>query len=782
MSVKTSLQPGAQVAWYRLTERIGRGGFAEVWSAWDTRLNRVVAVKIMPHREDSELSTAQFVRESRLIAALEYPHILPLFDFGEIPGYHFLVMRYVTGGTLAQRLEREHLLPIGETLNLMSVLAATLDFIHEQKVIHRDLKPGNVLLDAQGIPYLADFGLARALPRPEISDHTIAGTFAYMSPEQLSGAPISTSTDLFSFGILLHLLFAGELPYNGEFSHGAKLLAGAEALPDVTAINPRLPPELNVCLRQLTHFDPMQRPASAGSAAQSIAALFSAGERPSWSGLLGTRAYYERETQTLVGRALGAWRAGDFALSLTEFIVLNEMLRESPSLVTPEVCGLMLRGALQFQQDIEAWWGRAPDDQRQRACWHALTDAAPALRAMALAAPMPWAADIEPGQLDSAVSRLDPTSSEVAETALTFLERAISLPTGERGDTSWAAVNLPHTARYLSAVASGDLPQAARAAALIGKARMTSAFNTLLGNPVARPTLIALEAARGFPPGVPLSRRGRLMARLAVWQLTREPTQALYQFLWTVAGCVLAMGLMIYALWRSPDLFGTARMFNTLGLGLLFGLINGIGVWLSRHLADRLRLIPFAVRAGLGTVLGGLVVGRGFTLLHELFYQGELTAGIALGSGLAFVAGFALTVKLPTLPQILIGAGGVLAAYLVPWFIYASQLDFITPPFYFDEANPGGSILLAAVASALLATLTLGHRWSARTRALPLPATEPPRQGVSPARETALDATIIMPDTDEKQPKETAAAPEPETEARSNTRQEADSDFSQPAP
>jgi hypothetical protein len=632
-------------------------------------------------------------------------------------------MRYISGGTLAGRLEREHLLPVGEAVTLMTVIAATLDFIHEQRVIHRDLKPGNILLDGQGIPYLADFGLARNIPRGEISEHTVAGTLMYMSPEQLTGAPITTSADLFSFGVLLHVLFSGELPYGGEFSLGAKLLAGDLEMPDITRLNPRLPPEINIYLWQLTMLDPAMRIASAGSAARAIAALFQDAEQPVWSGILGTGVYHERETQTLVGRALSAWREEKFTLSLTEYIALNEMLRDSPSLVTPEVCGLMLRGALQYQQDIAQWWVRTPDEERRRACWHALNEPAPALRALTLATPTAWATSLPADQLDNAMSRLDPTSSEVANTALPFLERVLPVVLASatqnhtaRGQALWTAGGLPHTERYLSTLAASNVAESDRAATLIGDRYLTSALNMLLKGTKEHPQLVALEAARAFPPETRVGQRLSLTAKLAVWQLTRQPTRVLYRFLWTVLGCVLAMGTLVYVLWRSPDLLGTQRLFNTLGLGLLFGLINGTGVWLARHLARRLRVMPFLPRAALGSVLGGLVVAGGFALVHHMLYQDEIAPVIALSSGILFVAGIALGAGLPPVSQIILGAIGVMAAYLIPWVIYVNQLDFTSPPFYFMEDSMAGSVVLAAVAALLVSAFSSEYRRARRPK------------------------------------------------------------------
>src|SRR4051812_44818629 len=121
---------------YKATELIGKGGFAQVWSGWDTRLNRLVAIKVIPRIETDAHNTIQFGREAAVVTRLEHPHILPLYDYGEAPHFRYLVMRYVTGGSLAQRIEREKL-PIQDVIRLLEPVASVLDYIHEHRIVHR---------------------------------------------------------------------------------------------------------------------------------------------------------------------------------------------------------------------------------------------------------------------------------------------------------------------------------------------------------------------------------------------------------------------------------------------------------------------------------------------------------------------------------------------------------------------------------------------------------------------------------------------------------------------
>src|SRR5258708_28170967 len=136
-----------------------------------------------------------------MISRLEYAHILPLYDFGETPDLRYLVMRYVTGGSLAQRLARGRLSP-NEITRLMLMVAETLDYIHEQRVVNRHLKPGNILLNAQGLPYLSAFGLAKQLTDDTHPLHSSSGTLTYMPPEQLSIPTMSVNSDQYNFATI----------------------------------------------------------------------------------------------------------------------------------------------------------------------------------------------------------------------------------------------------------------------------------------------------------------------------------------------------------------------------------------------------------------------------------------------------------------------------------------------------------------------------------------------------------------------------------------------------
>jgi Tol biopolymer transport system component len=220
-----ALAPGARLGPYEIAERVGVGGMGEVYRATDTRLDRIVAVKVLPGEvSDDEARRQRFEREARTIASLNHPHICALYDIGVADGVLFLVMEYLEGETLAQRLRRGPL-PVADALRYGTEIAEALDHAHRDGITHRDLKPANVMLTRSGAKLL-DFGLAKAFARAEApaspaetesltEEGSILGTVHYMSPEQLEAGEIDSRTDIFAFGAVLYEMVSGRRPFVG---------------------------------------------------------------------------------------------------------------------------------------------------------------------------------------------------------------------------------------------------------------------------------------------------------------------------------------------------------------------------------------------------------------------------------------------------------------------------------------------------------------------------------------------------------------------------------------
>ncbi|MDX2161815.1 MAG: protein kinase [bacterium] len=250
------MEVGHEVGHYRVIEHIGRGGMADVWSARDRRLNRTVAIKTIARNLASEIDPVKlFEREARTIAALEHPHILPIYDFGEHLGQLYIVMRYVSGGSVEDLLDQRGRLSIDEVLRLARPIAQALDYAHANNVIHLDLKPSNILLDSYHAPYLADFGLASVIGPEGRAANPGSGTLLYMAPEQLTAADLDRRADVFSYCVLLYHMITGQLPFDTSLPIAIKQLQEPEAeLPDLAAHLAEVAPDITTILRHGTRF------------------------------------------------------------------------------------------------------------------------------------------------------------------------------------------------------------------------------------------------------------------------------------------------------------------------------------------------------------------------------------------------------------------------------------------------------------------------------------------------------------------------------------------------
>jgi DNA-binding beta-propeller fold protein YncE/predicted Ser/Thr protein kinase len=210
---------GTTLAGYRIEERIGRGGMSVVYRADDVRLNRKVALKLLaPELAEDDAFRERFLRESRLAASLDHPNVVPIYEAGEAEGLLYIAMRYVEGTDLKQLLKRESSLPAERAIGLAAQVASALDAAHERGLVHRDVKPSNVLLTGRAGKehcYLADFGLSTsASDRSALADpRQIVGTIDYVAPEQIRGEQVGGSADIYSLACLLYECLTGHVPY-----------------------------------------------------------------------------------------------------------------------------------------------------------------------------------------------------------------------------------------------------------------------------------------------------------------------------------------------------------------------------------------------------------------------------------------------------------------------------------------------------------------------------------------------------------------------------------------
>lgn len=210
---------GEGVGPYRIIEQLGQGGMASVYKAYHAALDRYVALKVLhPAFLEDPNFLARFQREARLVAKLDHPNIVPIFDYSEFEGRPYLVMKYIEGETLKARLMRSPISP-GEITRIIAAVGAALSYAHKHGILHRDIKPSNVLLANDGGIYLADFGLARIAASGEstLSTDMVMGTPQYISPEQALGKKdLDEGTDIYSLGVMLYELVVGKVPFNAD--------------------------------------------------------------------------------------------------------------------------------------------------------------------------------------------------------------------------------------------------------------------------------------------------------------------------------------------------------------------------------------------------------------------------------------------------------------------------------------------------------------------------------------------------------------------------------------
>ena len=265
---------GQNLKQYTILEQIGEGGMGSVYVARQPAMNRFVAIKVISADFlKTKESRDRFQREVEIIAKLEHPHILPVYDFGETEGSPYIVMRYLSGGTLQDRM-RKRSLTQEQLLRSLGQIAEALDYAHERGIVHRDLKPANILYDDRGNAYLADFGIAKAATGEQDLTATggIVGTPAYMSPEQARGDRLDGRTDIYSLAIVAYQALTGQLPFQAVTTWEWITSHLSAPVPSVLNINADLPMMVDEVLQAALAKKAADRPAKATQFIQALEA------------------------------------------------------------------------------------------------------------------------------------------------------------------------------------------------------------------------------------------------------------------------------------------------------------------------------------------------------------------------------------------------------------------------------------------------------------------------------------------------------------------------------
>ena len=286
---------GKQLGPYRVIAPLGAGGMAAVYQAYQPGMDRSVALKILPrHLAHDPHFVARFQHEAKIIANLQHSHILPVFDFGEADGYTYLVMPYVASGTLADSLHGQPL-PLARVRQIIAQLGDALDYAHSRGIVHRDVKPSNVLLDAHGNCLLTDFGIAKIVEGTVqlTLPGGIIGTPAYMSPEQGQGATVDRRSDIYALGVLLYELATGRVPFTAETPLAIVLKHLHDPLPPPRTLNPALPDALERVILKALAKDPSDRYQTAAELLRAVQATTNDQAAPSAPAIIADTLTYD---------------------------------------------------------------------------------------------------------------------------------------------------------------------------------------------------------------------------------------------------------------------------------------------------------------------------------------------------------------------------------------------------------------------------------------------------------------------------------------------------------
>jgi serine/threonine protein kinase len=267
---------GQSLGKYHLVERLGQGGMADVYKAYQPGLARFVALKVIhSHRADDVEFIERFEREAIAVASLHHPHIVQVFDFAREDDLYYMVMEFIAGPTLETELkgykERQALMPLAEIVTIFQGLASAIDYAHSRKVIHRDLKPGNIMFTPRRRVVLTDFGIARVMTVPSYTTkNAVMGTPAYMSPEQAQGEAVDGRSDIYSLGVVLYELVTGRVPFEGDNPIAIVLKRVSESWSSPSSVNPNLPRSVEQVILKAMQKNPADRYQTAGEMAQAL--------------------------------------------------------------------------------------------------------------------------------------------------------------------------------------------------------------------------------------------------------------------------------------------------------------------------------------------------------------------------------------------------------------------------------------------------------------------------------------------------------------------------------
>ncbi len=336
---------------YDIGDEIGRGGYAAVYRARHVKLQTEVALKVIEpgYARDPE-TRRRFIQEAQTASALEHPHIIRIFDLAEDQEQVFIAMEYLSGGNLQEWLNSRPPLPWRELMRILGQVAGALDYAHAQGVLHRDVKPTNILMDNKGLARLGDFGLARVAAAPRMTGlGSIVGTAVYLSPEQAEDKELNGRSDQYALGIVAYELLVGQPPFRGDNTTAVSLMHIAQPPPMPSRQNPGVPVEIDEVLLRVLSKQPEARFPSCIEFIRALEAALAASE--------------QRRFRELLAEARELFAKADYETMEDRLKAAAELpLRPDMQEAVAELEGLRIR-AEQYQKGVKAW--RAAQQQAQ---------------------------------------------------------------------------------------------------------------------------------------------------------------------------------------------------------------------------------------------------------------------------------------------------------------------------------------------------------------------------------------------------------------------------------
>ncbi len=341
---------GREFGPYRIVEPLGEGGMASVYKAYQANMDRYVALKVLPRHFASDAQfVARFEQEAKVLAKLRHPHILPVHDYGQADGFTFLVMPYIEGGTLINALNKDPL-PLPDIERIISQVGDALDYAHTQGIIHRDVKPSNVLVDQRGNCMLMDFGIAKIVESSNNLTQTggILGTPAYMAPEQGRGGATDSRIDIYALGVILYEMATGRVPFKAETPIAVLVKHINDPLPPPRVVNPNLPQPVEQVILKAMAKNPDDRFATAADLVRALkAAVADAARQPPAAG--DTLPAAENEMPTVLAEPAPTAAPAPKKGGVAQYAWLIAAVGVIGLFLVMAVCGLGLFGVTMFQ-------------------------------------------------------------------------------------------------------------------------------------------------------------------------------------------------------------------------------------------------------------------------------------------------------------------------------------------------------------------------------------------------------------------------------------------------